>query len=55
MQWEQIGLIIVAVWAAVLSLICLSFSKRMAKLEKQPPKHTHPGEEVLFTSADKSE
>lgn len=55
MPWEQIVLIIVLVWALVLSYACFRLNKRMAKLEKQPPKHTHPGEEILFTTKVKSE
>ena len=55
MQWEQIVLIIVLVWALAISYVCFRFNKRMAKLEKQPPKHTHPGEDVIFTTEVKSE
>ena len=48
MQPEQILLIIVAVWALALTYICYTLHRRLRKLEKQPPKHTHLGEDVLF-------
>jgi hypothetical protein len=55
MTWEQIVLIIILVWALALTYVCFGFHKRLARLEKQPPKHTHPGEEILFTTKVKSE
>jgi hypothetical protein len=54
MSWEQIILIIVLVWALLLTYICFVFNRRLARLEKQPPKHTHFGEDVLFTTEVKS-
>ena len=48
MQWEQILLIIVLVWVVILSRLYLTVRKRVAQLEKQPPQHTHKGDEVLF-------
>lgn len=48
MQWEQIILIVVLVWVMILCLIVWALRKRVARLEKQPPQHTHKGDEVLF-------
>ena len=50
MQWEQIVLIVIAVWIAIVSFVASRLSRRVAQLEKQVPKHTHPGEEILFTT-----
>jgi hypothetical protein len=50
MPWDQIVLIIVVVWAVVLSYMYFRVSRQVAKLGKQPPHHTHPGEDVLFTT-----
>jgi hypothetical protein len=55
MNWEQIILVVVLVWALLLSCLYFKLSRRMTKLGKQPPKHTHFGEEILFATVAKNE
>jgi hypothetical protein len=53
MQWDQVVLIIVVAWVVVLSRIVFRVDSRVRNLEKQPPKHKHEGEDILFTKEAK--